>query len=197
MIKNIIFDVGGVLFSYRWREAMVDAGFSLEAAEEYGSNIFDDPLWQDLDRQIVPYWDKVEELANKYAPWHDAVIEFLTNVEKMPIDRPKVWEKVAYLKKKGYKLYILSNYSEYMFSRHTKDKPFMELMDGIMVSYMIHELKPNPPIYNALIEKYQLNKDECIFFDDRTENVQGAIDVGIAARVVKDEETLLRELDKL
>ena len=40
-------------------------------------------------------------------------------------------------------------------------------------------LKPAPEIYQALLSKYQLKADECVFFDDRKVNVEGANAVGI------------------
>ena len=52
-------------------------------------------------------------------------------------------------------------------------------------------------IYEYLLEKYQLNPTECLFFDDRTENVEGAVNVGIAAKRVISQEQLLEMLAKL
>ena len=47
MIKNLIFDVGNVLFHYRWLEALVDTGMTKEQAAETGPKIFDEtPLWR-------------------------------------------------------------------------------------------------------------------------------------------------------
>ena len=195
--KNIIFDVGEVLLSYRWKDAMVDAGISREAAEEIGSVIFSSPLWKELDLGIRPYWDVVEDIATKYGKWHDEMTCYLTKVERMTIDRPKVWEKMALLKEAGYKCYILSNYPGYIFERHMKDKPFLQYLDGMMVSYSVNFCKPDRRIYEALLQKYNLNPKDCIFFDDRKENTDGAIACGIDAVTVESEDILLEQIDKL
>lgn len=197
MYKNIIFDVGGVLFDYHWIDVIAMTGISYEEALELGPKLFESPLWQELDLGIRPYFEVVEELANANPGYEENVKEFLTKVERMPEGRPKVWEEVKRLKKAGYKLYILSNYSEYMFSIHTKDKPFIKEMDGLMVSYMPHICKPDRGIYEALIAKYGLNPAECLFFDDRKENVEGAIACGIDAVEITSEEVLLNEMAKL
>ena len=84
-----------------------------------------------------------------------------------------------------------------MFSRHTKGKPFIDDMDGMMVSYMVHINKPDEGIYRALLEKYDLKPEESLFFDDRPENVEGAAKCGIDGIVVTGQEMLLEELDKL
>lgn len=197
MIKNIIFDVGEVLFSYGWIEALVIAGESRESAEVLGPKVFDDPLWKELDLGIRPYFEVVEDMCRKYSDHADSIRKFLTNVEVMPKDRPEVWKEVHKLKEKGYHLYLLSNYSEYMFSIHTKDKPFMKDIDGAMVSYMVNVNKPDERIYRALLDKYGLDSSECLFFDDRAENTEGAAKIGIRAMTVTSEEFLLEELRKL
>lgn len=103
------------------------------------------------------------------------------------------------LKEKGFGLYLLSNYSEELFTVHTAGLPFLELVDGGVISYQIHQIKPNPPIYEYLLQKYQLKAEDCLFFDDRPENTEAARKLGMQAVTVADgsEELLLRELEKL
>lgn len=196
MYKNIIFDVGEVLFSYRWHEAIMMAGATDEEATIIGPKLFNHPLWKDLDLSIRPYWDVVSDLANTQPEYSKIITKFLTDLENMPLDRPRVWEEVKRLKEKGYNLYLCSNYSEYMFKTHTNGKPFMQYIDGAMVSYMDHECKPDAAIYNDLLQKYNLNPSECIFLDDRKENIEGAKKVGIDGIQVLSEEFLLNELAK-
>ncbi len=40
-------------------------------------------------------------------------------------------------------------------------------------------IKPNPDIYNLLIDRFKLNKEETIFFDDKEKNIIAACKVGI------------------
>ena len=48
----------------------------------------------------------------------------------MAVKRPEVWDKVAALKEKGYKIYLLSNYSEELLHVHTKGAKFLNVLDG-------------------------------------------------------------------
>ncbi len=196
MIKNIIFDVGEVLLSYRWNDALAMAGETKESADILGPKLFNSSLWKELDLGIRPYFEVVEDMCNAYPGHEDSIRRFLTEVEKMPIDRPRVWELVHQLREKGYKLYILSNYSEYMFTIHTKDKPFIADMDGCMVSYMVNINKPAEGIYRALLQKYHLNADECFYFDDRAANTEAAQKLGIRACTVTSEQQLIGELER-
>ncbi|MDD6742614.1 HAD family phosphatase [Roseburia sp. MUC/MUC-530-WT-4D] len=196
--KNIIFDVGDVLLDYRWKEMLVDDyGLDEKTAEIVGNEMFDDPLWHEMD-----LWNMTEEeiicgFEKKY-PEHGAYIRwFITHGEGMKVSRPKVWEKLRLLKKQGYGIYLLSNYPESLFVKHTKDADFMKDIDGAVVSYMIHKTKPDREIYEYLLEQYQLKAEESLFFDDRKENVEGAIACGIDSRQVFSQESLLEYMDAI
>ena len=62
---------------------------------------------------------------------------------------------------------------------------------------MIHRAKPDQAIYKALCDKYGLIPENCLFFDDRSENVQGARDFGMTAVHVTSQESLLEYLRSL
>ena len=62
----------------------------------------------------------------------------------------------------------------------------MNDIDGLMVSYMINITKPDERIYQALCDKYSLDKSKCLFFDDRKENVLAARKFGMFGYVMKN-----------
>lgn len=198
-MKNIIFDVGSVLIGYRWQDMCRDAGWDEEKAMKIGGGFFLSPLWPDYDAGLVSTEELLTSVAEKYPEFKEDARWFITSGKKMTVDRPEVWELVKKLKEKGFGLYLLSNYSEELFAIHTEGLPFLELMDGGVISYQIHQIKPNPPIYEYLLQKFQLKAEECLFFDDRPENTEAARKLGMQAVTVVDgsEELLLRELEKL
>ena len=196
-MRNIIFDVGDVLLEYRWKDMLVeDYGMTEERAEQVGMIMFDDPLWSGLDLGN-PLEETICRYEKKYPEYAKEIRWFLTHGEYMHVKRPEVWEKVHELKKAGYGIYLLSNYSEDLFTKHTKGASFLNDIDGKVVSYQIHEIKPNPEIYLYLLNKYNLKADQCLFFDDREQNVEGAEKLGIHAIRVESQEQLLGELEKL
>lgn len=198
-MKNIIFDVGSVLIGYRWREMCLDEGWDEEMAEKIGRGFFLSPLWPDFDAGIVRIKELLADVVEKYPELEKEARFFITGGKKMVVERPKVWDLVKKLKEKGYRLYLLSNYSEELFTVHTAGLPFLDFVDGGVISYEIHQIKPNPPIYEHLMEKYRLKAEDCMFFDDRPENTEAARKLGMQAVTVVDgsEELLLRELEKL
>ena len=67
--------------------------------------------------------------------------------------------------------------------------------DGGVASCEVHINKPDPKIYKALLDKYSLKAEECVFIDDRLENVQAAFALGFAGIQMKDSVgTLVRSL---
>lgn len=197
MIKNLIFDLGDVLMEYRATEMLMDYGLNREEALALDELMFFDPLWAILDKGTMTNEEVIAEYAKKYPEHADAIGWFISHAEYMHVPRPKVWEKVHELKEKGYRIYLLSNYSKDFFQKHTRDASFMQDLDGAVVSYQIHETKPDAAIYEYLLEKYQLKPAECLFFDDRIENIEGAVYVGITAKQVTSQEQLLEMLAKL
>ena len=198
MIKNLIFDVGGVLFDYRWKEMFMDYGLDEDHAIRVGPQMFNDPdrTWDIFDLGIKSDEEIADIFCKKYPGDEDVIRWFIRHGEYMQVPRPKVWKKVHELKQKGYKIYILSNYPESLFKKHTEYADFMDDIDGLMVSYMIHKAKPAEDIYKALCDKYGLDRSESIFFDDRSENVEGAVKFGMKSVKILSEQVLLDELDR-
>ena len=65
------------------------------------------------------------------------------------------------------------------------------------LSYKVKYLKPEKEIYLDLINKLNLDAEECIFIDDLEKNVIGAKKIGIKGIQYKNHENLLKELRKL
>lgn len=198
-IRNLVFDLGDVLIHYRWRDFLQDLGAAPQDVERIGAQMFDDPkkLWHEFDLGNVNGQQVAKELAEEYPEDAAVMAEFIRHGEYMHVPRPDVWHLIHLLKKQGYRIYLLSNYPEELFRKHTEYADFMQDLDGRVVSYEIHEGKPEPPIYRALLTKYRLKPEECLFFDDRPENVNGARACGMHAQVVHSKETLLRDLEKI
>ena len=196
--KGYIFDVGGVLFDYRWKEMFMDYGLDEDNAIRVGTQMFNDPdrTWDIFDLGIKSDEEIADIFCKKYPGDEDVIRWFIRHGEYMQVPRPKVWKKVHELKQKGYKIYILSNYPESLFKKHTEYADFMDDIDGLMVSYMIHKAKPAEDIYKALCDKYGLDRSESIFFDDRSENVEGAVKFGMKSVKILSEQVLLDELDR-
>lgn len=197
--KNVIFDVGDVLISYRWKEMLMDYGLSEEEAVRVGTMLFEDKerLWERFDLGEFDEKQLVELYCEKYPEDREVITFFILHGEYMHVPRPKVWQQIKRLKKKGYGIYLLSNYSEFLFEKHTRYADFLEDIDGKLVSYMVGLAKPDQRIYEELFRRFKLEPDQCLFFDDRLENVQAAQALGMDAIRVSSKEQLLEEVKRL
>lgn len=198
-IKNIIFDLGDVLIEYRWREMLQDYGLSAQEAERVGREMFDDPdrLWHIYDVGIQSQEDIIRAYEAKYPADAEVIRYFITHGEYMVVPRPEIWRRVALLKEAGYHVYLLSNYPEILFKKHTEYADFMPLLDGMEVSYERHLTKPDREIYESLCTRYNLDPAECLFYDDRQENVEGAIAYGMQSVQVTGRAMLAAALDEI
>ena len=197
--KNIIFDVGDVLLDYRWQQMLMDYGLDESEAYRVGRELFDDPdgLWHEYDLGVKSQEEIIQEFEQKHPKDAEVIRWFISHGEYMHVARPAIWKLVHQLKEAGYHLYILSNYPELLFKKHTQYADFMDDMEGMVVSYMLHVGKPERIVYQTLCDRYGLNKEECLFFDDRAENVQGAIDFGMRAKRVLSAKGLAADLEEL
>ena len=197
--KNIIFDVGDVLLDYRWQQMLMDYWLDESEAYRVGRELFDDPdgLWHEYDLGVKSQEEIIQEFEQKHPKDAEVIRWFISHGEYMHVARPAIWKLVHQLKEAGYHLYILSNYPEILFKKHTQYADFMDDMEGMVVSYMLHVGKPERVVYQTLCDRYGLNKEECLFFDDRAENVQGAIDFGMRAKRVLSAKGLAVDLEEL
>ncbi len=198
MIKNLIFDVGRVLIDYSHQNVLKPMGLSLEETEQICNKIFDTDIWQqEFDRGLLTVEEVAEKLVARSPEYEEGIRFALAHPERMPVPRVEVRKRVETLRKLGYKTYYLSNYSTYFFDIHAKQTEILKYMDGGILSARIHYIKPEKQIYEALFEKYNLNPAECLFFDDRKENLQGGKEAGMETFYVENEQQLIKKLDEL
>ena len=74
------------------------------------------------------------------------------------------------------------------------ERDFKGLFDGGVASCEVKINKPDPRIYQALLDKYQLKADECIFIDDRADNIKAASLLGLGTYQMHSVGSLLRSL---
>ena len=175
-IKNIIFDLGNVLVSTNMEDLMaVDSDIPNDKINYIMSQWYkdeDDPIGLDEFKSIIP--DRLKE-ASKFIP---KLFEYnIRCVNPFDYTIPLIDK----LKAAGYNVYFLSNWSKWSYELLDKYRKFdfLEKMNGGVWSWQTGCMKPNERIYRILLNKYKLNPEECVFFDDLKDNVEAANGVGI------------------
>lgn len=179
MIKNIILDVGGIIFddSQNNIEKILDKKCDYIYKIAYGKG-FKKCLLGEMNVQ-----EYIDSLMNE-KDFKD--IEHILKKDNLKESYPLIKCNFKYIKKlkeDGYKLFLLTNITEDSYNYINELININEKFDGGIYSYQEHLIKPDYDIYNLLINRFNLNKDETIFFDDKEKNVKAANEVGIKSYV--------------
>lgn len=198
MIENIIFDVGNVLVDFDWQTYLKGFGFPQEKYEKIADAVFRSRVWNERDRGLYDEEEYIRQFIAAAPEYAEDIREIMRRSPETihNFDYSETW--VKYLKKQGYHLYILSNYSRYMLDYTIeKEMPFLRYMDGAVFSCEVKEMKPEQAIYRKLLEMYHLDPDRSVFLDDRPENCRGAEAAGIHAIQFKSFKQAAAELEKM
>lgn len=181
MIKNVIFDVGNVLVDFCWRELMEDFGLSEEVRKVFEKSVFGSHWWGELDRGVLAESEVVKMLREDNKEHYEEFDLIWSNRDKLVEPFDYAVGMIEELKAKGLKVYLLSNYPKDLFEMHTKCGrfPFIDKVDGKVVSGFVQLVKPEREIYEYLLNQYDLKAQECVFLDDRRENVETAEALGM------------------
>lgn len=179
MIDTIIFDVGRVLVDWDYLSYLDRFSFGPKKTAKIAAATFESPFWKEFDRGTLSPKELVRNFCT-LAPEYEAEIqEVFAHCEDTITLFPYSVDWVRSLKEKGYHLYILSNYSEELFKRTRCKMDFLPYMDGTVFSYSCHLTKPEPEIYQYLLQKFSLTPEHCVFLDDTPANIEAAEKQGI------------------
>lgn len=200
MIKNVIFDLGGVLIRFQPKEAIHRLRLCKEKEEALYSAIFLDPLWLEVDKGVYQGFSETLPLyLEKYPSLHEEIkLFFHPGWEDMFEILEEGKQFLMDLKEKGYHCYILSNYGVEPFAYTEKRyKEVFDLFDGKVISGRIQMIKPEERIYQYLIDTYSLKKEECVFFDDTKKNVDASNAFGMHAFVYQNAKDAMQAIQLL
>ncbi|AWI24624.1 HAD family hydrolase [Flavobacterium pallidum] len=179
--KNIIFDFGGVLVDWNPRHLYKDHFKDPEEMEWFLKNICTDEWNIEQDRGR-PLSEATMGLQREFPGHSDMIALFYGQWEVMlKGDIPETVALLYKLKEKKYPLYGLTNWSAETIDIAYRRFPFFKVFDGIVVSGTEKLIKPDPGIYQLLLDRYHLKAEESIFIDDNIHNVNAAREMGFYA----------------
>lgn len=179
MIKNIVLDMGNVLLKYDPEIPLLAFCETEEARGMIRKELFEGPEWEMGDLGVISDFDRYE-LVRERVPeslWKDlrkCCADW--DICMTPIEG--AMDFCLKMREKGYPLYVLSNASDKFYDYFPRFSS-LDFFDGIVVSADVHIVKPSAGIYTHLLETYHLKPEECLFIDDRLNNVEGARAVGM------------------
>lgn len=191
-IKNIIFDLGGVIIN-------IDYHLTIDAFKKIGFDDFESVFSQAqqlgvfdlLDKGLVSHEDfrsYIRNLSSKTLTnnqiddaWNAMLLDF-------PIERLKLLEKI----KKQYRTFLLSNTNQIHCDVYTKDlqntygvNDLSHFFEKVYLSHEIHMRKPDSETFMLILNDNNLKPEETLFIDDTEQHIEGAKKVGIITHYLR------------
>ena len=197
-IKNIIFDFGGVVMDWNPRYFFRDHFKDDEKMEHFLKNIVTDE-WnseQDRGRTLA---EGTEIQVAKHPEWEKEIRAYYDNWTTML--KSDIPHNVAVLRKlehSKYELFGLTNWSSETFPFALENYDFFKIFqDKIVVSGTEKLIKPDPKIWEVLLNRYQIKAEESVFIDDNFQNINVAESLGFICIHIKEDTDLEKELKEL
>ncbi len=194
MIKNLIFDFGKVLVDYNFGLFFEKYIPDVKRRNDFAPLLYNEDIQRLLDRELVPFEQIVTDIKAHYPEYSHEISLFENHYPEIVTGEVHgMRELLGKLKKEGFALYGLTNWCSKVHITMAQYEIF-DLLDGWVISSEEHTIKPEAAIYQRLFEKYGLIPSECLFTDDRMENIVGALRVGMRGIVFVDAVQYEREL---
>jgi 2-haloacid dehalogenase len=196
-ITAVIFDFGGVLIEWDPRNLYRRYFDDPQLMEQFLAEI-DFMEWNLLQDKGRPFAEGVAELSAKFPHreelirayhehWEDSIGELI---------RPVI-EILKRVKAAGWPVYGLSNWSMETFPIARQKHHFFDLLDDYLLSGEVKLVKPDPAIFEHMLDKIGRKPEECVFIDDNLANVQASRALGIVSIHYQSPAQLEQELQHL
>ncbi len=180
-IKAILFDFGNVLLEWNPRHVYRRYFPNDEAAMEQFLQEVNFMEWNAQQDKGRTFAEGIAELsqefphyANLIQAYHDNWSESIGDPVAGTVDIMKR------LKEAGYPVYGLSNWSSETFPLVRNKFIFFDLLDDIVISGEVGQIKPEPEIYEIALQRIGKPASECLFIDDSLANIEQARRMGFA-----------------
>lgn len=193
-MKNVIFDFGNVLV--QWCPDRVYGEYFGDEARAWWffRHVIDLDWRQRIDAGESQ--DKcIAELQAKHPEYAEAIALYRDRWREMLVGEvPGMRELIEELKTQRCEIYGLTNWSMETFPEAREHFGILQMIDRYVVSGAEGLVKPDPRLFQVLLDRYGLKAEECIFIDDNPDNVDAARQLGMEGIVFQGAEDLKEKL---
>jgi 2-haloacid dehalogenase len=198
-IKNVIFDLGGVLIDWNPEYVFLEV---FNGDREKMKWFFDEictmdwnenqdagyPLQQATDERVKLFPEYEEWIRIYYGRWEEMLgeqIDGTVTILKQLIDNP------------NYKVVALTNWSAETFPIALERFDFLHWFEGIVVSGTEKMRKPFNEIYELTLNRFNIEASQSLFIDDNARNIEAAKKIEINTIHFNNPRQLKSELKRL
>ena len=204
MIRNIVFDLGGVIMTICQEEAIKRfKSIGLKNVENYLNPYTQTDIFGDIEEGKISaeqFREKLSELIGKEVTYEECKFAWLGYRQDVPLRNLDILRK---LKVQGYKLILLSNTNPFMMSWGLSGEfdgngnSLESYFDSLYLSYKLGVMKPNKKIFQYIIDNEKIQPGESLFIDDGERNINTARLLGFKTLCPINGEDWTKELIEL
>ena len=181
MSATVIFDLGGVLLDwnprYLYRKLFDDEA----EVEDFLARVCN-MAWNAQFDAGRPMAEGVAELTCRFPEYAGPIEAFQARwPETLGDALEETVGILAELRRRGHRLYVLSNFSAETYPHARARLDFLQWFDGIVISGEVGVIKPDPGIYCVLFERHGIDPAGAVFIDDVPANVAAGQAFGLDA----------------
>ena len=200
-IKSVVFDAYGTLFDVNSaaEKCKEKIGDSWEGFANFWRTTQLEYTWlRSLMKRHRDFWSITEDSLDKSMKVFNVDIAMkneLLNLYKTLSPYPEVKDVLNSLKKKNYKLSILSNGTPILLNELVKSNDLENIFDDLFSIEEVGVYKPDSRVYDIPIKKYQIKSEEVAFLSANTWDVSGGGNYGYNSIWVNRNKTIFDHLD--
>jgi putative hydrolase of the HAD superfamily len=193
-IRNVIFDLGGVLLEWQPAKIIARCYPDLVSQEAVRDALFRHDDWLAFNRGDITETALITSVCRRSELSTTEVARVLDTVRDSLVEMPETVQLLQELRNCGVPLYCLSDMPVPIFAHVRRRYTFWGAFQGIVVSGEVRMMKPGRDVFEYLLGQYALNAAETVFVDDHPPNIAGAKSVGIEAILFHNVDQCRRDL---
>lgn len=196
-IDTVIFDIGNVLYRWDLRCLFAKLIADPEELDWFLAHVVT-PEWHFQHDAGRPFADMVAERSREFPEHTDHIIAYSRWFpETIPGPVDGMLDIVRALAKRGVPLFAISNFGAESWAQFRPTAPIFGLFSDIVISGEEKLMKPDLAIFELALKRFSRRADQCLFIDDRPENIEAGERSGIAGHHFTDAASLESHLQTL
>lgn len=194
MIRNVIFDIGNTVMDVRYMDMLKKYKPNIFEMKTMAAIMADSVEWDSWNKGLYKdVYEMIDILVKKFPKYRKMVSQVLSDDWSVYMKPDEDMMKcIRELKKAGYHVYFLADIpAEFHEAIERRFHLFSET-DGGVFSFEEHKRKPDPAMYTALISRYNLKPEECLYIDDNSKYLEPASRLGMTT--IKAGKNTVREI---
>lgn len=196
-IDSVIFDIGNVLYHWDLRCLFAKLIDDPEELDWFLAHVVT-PEWHFQHDAGRPFADMVAERSREFPQYTDHILAYSRRFPETiagPVEG--MLDIVRALAQRGVPLFAISNFGAESWAQFRPSAPIFDIFSDIVISGEEKLIKPDPAIFELALKRFSRRADQCLFVDDRPDNIAAGQAIGLACHHFKDATAFESELQAL